>query len=354
MEHRNLGRSGLKVSELCLGTMTFGQATDAAEAERILDAGIDAGIDFIDTANTYADGASEEILGRLLRGRRHRVTLATKFANRTGPGPNDAGWSRGHVLRAVEDSLRRLGTDHIDLYYLHHVDPDTPVEETLSTLDALVRSGKIRHVAASNLEGWRLLDAIWRAETRGWEPIVAYQPQYNLLVRDIEEEILPVCRLKQVGVVPWAPLAGGLLTGKYGTGVAPLAGSRSADGWAFRDRIGFLHPERERIVAALVETAREIGRSPAAVAIRWLVDRPEVTSVILGVRDAGQLAANLEAAGWRLDPEHAARLEAASRPLPRYPRAFEERAIARRALPPSPRGDARRDADRDAPVARAG
>lgn len=335
MDYRRIGRSGLRVSELCLGTMTFGQATDEAEADRILGAALDAGVTFIDTANKYAEGSSETILGRLLRGRRDRVVLATKFANRTGPGPKDAGWSRVHVLRAVEESLSRLRTDHIDLYYLHHVDPDTPPEEVLSTLDALVRAGKIRHVAASNFEGWRLLDTLWRAEVGGWEPIVGYQPQYNLLVRDIEEEILPICRLRGVGVIPWAPLAGGLLTGKYGTGVAPRAGSRSEDGWAFRDRIGFLHPDRELIVATLIETAREIGRAPAAVAIRWLLERPEVTSAIIGVREADQLAANLEAVGWRLDPEHAARLEAVSRPLPRYPRAFEERAIARRA-PPTP------------------
>lgn len=335
MQHRRVGCGGLKVSELCLGTMTFGQATDQGEADRILGTALDAGVRFIDTANTYAEGESETILGRLLAGRRDEVVLATKFGNRTGPGANDAGGSRIHIARAVEDSLRRLRTDRIDLYYIHHIDPETPIEETLRALDDLVRQGKLRYLAASNFEGWRLLDAAWTAQAKGLAPIVGYQPQYNLLVRDIEEEILPVCRLKGIGVIPWASLAGGLLSGKYGTGTAALPGSRSEGGWAFRDRLGFLHPDRALIVTTLLAVAREVGRSPAAVALRWLLERPEVTSAIIGVRDVAQTRANLEAAGWRLDPELAARLDAVSRPAPRYPRAFEERVLARRSAPPS-------------------
>ena len=193
MQYRNLGRSGLKVSEICLGTMTFGHSTDEAEAAAIMDAAFDAGVNFFDTANTYAKGRSEEILGELLKGRRHEAVIATKCFNPTGDGPNDSGSSRQHIMRAVEDSLRRLQTDYIDVYYLHHTDVETPLDETLRALDDLVRDGKVRYIACSNYEAWRLLESIWISDTKGLERFTAYQPQYNLVVRDIEAEIVPVC-----------------------------------------------------------------------------------------------------------------------------------------------------------------
>ncbi|MBS7544838.1 aldo/keto reductase [Ancylobacter oerskovii] len=330
MEYRRLGRSGLKVSEIALGTMTFGKGTDEAEAGRILDAALDAGVNFIDTADTYAEGASEAYLGRLLGGIRHELVLATKFNNPTGGGPNDSGSSRAHVVRALEDSLTRLRTDHIDLYYIHHVDVQTPLDETLRALDDLVRAGKVRYIAASNYEAWRLLEGLWLSDSNGWSRFVAYQPQYNLLVRDIEDEIVPVCELKGVGIVAWGPLAGGLLTGKYQGGTTAIPGSRSQEGWGFRDRQVFYHADREAVVATLIELAGELGRRPAAIAIRWLLERAAVSSVIAGARDAAQFADNAAAAGWTLPPEAKARLDAVSAPPPRYPKAFEARMQERR------------------------
>ena len=229
MEYRRLGRSGLKVSEICLGTMTFGHGTDTAEAERIVLAALDAGVIFFDTADGYSSGESEVMLGRALGTRRPEAVIATKVFNAMGPGPNDSGMSRVHIMNAVEDSLRRLGTDYIDLYYIHHVDVQTPLEEMLRAFDDLVRQGKIRYPACSNYEAWRLMEALWVSDSKGLVRFEAYQPQYSLLVRDIEEELVPVCALKGLGMVVWSPLAGGYLSGKYHPGQSKLAGSRSAE-----------------------------------------------------------------------------------------------------------------------------
>ena len=237
MEYRRLGRSGLKVSALCLGTMTFGHGTEEAEAERIVRTALDAGVMFFDRANGYADGDSETMLGRALRGRRREAVIATKVFNPMGPGPNDSGMSRVHILRAVEDSLRRLGTDHIDLYYIHHVDVQAPFEEMLRAFDDLVRQGKVRYTACSNYEAWRLMEALWISDSKGLARFEAYQPQYSLVVRDIEEELVPACALKGLGMVVWAPLAGGFCSGKYKPGERSLAGSRSAENWACPDAL---------------------------------------------------------------------------------------------------------------------
>ena len=294
MEYRRLGRSGLKVSEICVGTMTFGHGTNMAEAERIVHASLDAGVTFFDTADGYSDGESETILGRALGRRRHDTVIATKVFNAMGPGPNDSGMSRAHIMHAVEASLRRLGTDYIDLYYIHHVDIQTPLEEMLRAFDDLVRQGKIRYPACSNYEAWRLMEAIWISDSKNLARFEAYQPQYSLVVRDIEEELVPACALKGLGMVVWSPLAGGYLSGKYQPGDQQVAGARSAENWAFSMR--FFHPDHAAILAELLAVARELGRSPAQVAVRWVLQRPMVTSAIVGARTTAQLGDTLAAA----------------------------------------------------------
>jgi aryl-alcohol dehydrogenase-like predicted oxidoreductase len=322
MEYRRVGRSGLKVSELCLGTMTFGNGADQAEARRILSLSLDAGVNFIDTANTYADGAAETMLGELLGPRRHDVVLATKAFNPTGSGPNDAGMSRLHIMRAVEDSLRRLRTDHIDLYYIHHVDVQTPLDEMLRAFDDLTTAGKIRYAACSNYEAWRLMEALWISDTQHLARFICYQPQYSLVVRDIEEEIIPVCELKGLGVVVWSPLGGGFLSGKYQPGETSRAGARSAEGWGFPLR--FFAANRDKILATLLQVADGLGRSPAQVAVRWVLDQSFITSAIVGARTAAQLRDTLHASGWRLPADALARLDAVSAPQRRYPRSMED------------------------------
>jgi aryl-alcohol dehydrogenase-like predicted oxidoreductase len=328
MEYRRLGGSGLKVSEICLGTMTFGHGTDAAEAERIVHASLDAGVNFFDTADGYSDGVSETMLGHALGSRRRDAVIATKVFNAMGPGPNDSGMSRVHIMNAVEDSLRRLGTDYIDLYYIHHVDIQTPLEEMLRAFDDLVRQGKVRYTACSNYEAWRLMEAIWLSDSKGLARFAAYQPQYSLVVRDIEEELVPTCALKGLGMVVWSPLAGGYLSGKYQPGEESIAGSRSSENWAFPTQ--FFHPDHQAILAELLAVASGIGRSPAQVAIRWVVEQPMVASAIVGARSAQQLSDTLGATGWQLPEQARERLEKVSALPRRYPRAMEETMAARR------------------------
>jgi aryl-alcohol dehydrogenase-like predicted oxidoreductase len=328
MDYRRLGSSGLKVSEICLGTMTFGHGTDTAEAERIVQTSLDAGVTFFDTADGYSDGASETMLGRALGARRREAVIATKVFNAMGPGPNDSGMSRVHIMNAVEDSLRRLGTDYIDLYYIHHVDIQTPLEEMLRAFDDLVRHGKVRYTACSNYEAWRLMEAVWLSDSKGLARFAAYQPQYSLVVRDIEEELVPACALKGLGMVVWSPLAGGYLSGKYQPGEQSVAGSRSSENWAFPTR--FFHPNHQTILAELLAVARDLGRSPAQVAVRWVLEQPMVASAIVGARTARQLADTLAAAGWRLPDEARERLEKVSALPHRYPRAMEEAMAQRR------------------------
>ena len=321
MEYRRLGRSGLKVSELCLGTMTFGKGTDQAEADRIVSLAIDSGLNFIDTANSYNDGVSETMLGAILENRRDRVVLATKVFNPMGSGPNDSGMSRAHIMRAIDDSLRRLRTDYVDIYYIHHVDVQTPLEEMLRAFDDLITAGKIRYAACSNYEAWRLMEAIWLADTNGWARFACYQPQYSMVVRDIEEEIVPVCELKGLGIVVWSPLGGGFLSGKYQPGETKREGARSAEGWGFPLR--FFAANRDEILATLLQVAAELGRSPAQVALRWVLDQPFITSAIVGARLATQLQDNLNASGWCLTDEHRTRLDRISAPAMRYPKSME-------------------------------
>ena len=328
MQYRRLGGSGLKVSELCLGTMTFGHSTDQQEATNMVDAALAAGVNFIDTADGYSRGVAEEILGKALGGRRREVVLASKVFNPMGKGPNDSGLSRAHIMLAVEDSLRRLGTDWLDLYYLHHVDVQTPLEEMLRALDDLVRQGKVRYPAISNFEAWRLMESYWLCETNRWALPICYQPQYSLVVRDIEEEIVPACQLKGLGVAVWSPLAGGFLAGRYRPGEHSVAGSRSEEGWVFPLR--FFHPAHDAILAALLAVAGELGRTPAQVALRWVLERPWISSVIVGGRNATQFADSLQAADFTLPAEALARLDDVSALPRRYPRSMEDGVWKRR------------------------
>ena len=322
MQYRNMGRTGLKVSEVCLGTMTFGHGTDERASEEIVDLAFDSGVNFFDTANTYGDGASEVLLGNALKGRRRDAVVATKFFNPFGPGPNDSGMSRVHIMNAVEDSLRRLQTDYLDLYYIHHVDTQTPLEEMLRALDDLVRQGKVRYTACSNYEAWRLMEALWISDSEGWARFDCYQPQYSLVVRDIEEELIPVCELKGLGVVVWSPLGGGFLSGKYRPGQRSVTGSRFEEGWAYPER--YFANCADDSLAALLDMAESTGHSPAQVALRWVLEQPSITSVIIGARTVEQARDNIMAGSFRLEGEHVQRLNAVSALPPRYPRAMEQ------------------------------
>jgi aryl-alcohol dehydrogenase-like predicted oxidoreductase len=325
MEYRQLGRSGLRVSALTLGTMTFGGrdkfadvgSTDVEGATRQVDMCLDAGINLIDTADVYSDGLSEEIVGRTLRGRRDRVLLATKARMPMGDGPNDAGLSRHHLIRSCEASLRRLGTDHIDLYQVHEWDGATPLEETLDALDHLVNSGKVRYIGCSNYAGWHVMKALGVSERRGLQRFVSQQIYYSLQARDAEYELVPVSLDQGLGILVWSPLAGGLLSGKYRRDQEGPEGSRQLTDWnepPVRDQEALYD-----IVDALVEIADGHDVSPAQVALAWLLGRPGVASVIVGARTDEQLADNLGAADLVLGDEERSRLDELSAPPLLYP-----------------------------------
>jgi aryl-alcohol dehydrogenase-like predicted oxidoreductase len=328
MEYRNVGRTGLKVSEICLGTMTFGHGTDKDEAKRIVERAVEAGVNFFDTANGYSNGQSETILGEIVKGHRNDLVIATKVFNPMGVGPNDSGMSRVHIMHAIEDSLKRLQTDYIDIYYIHHVDTQTPLEEMLRAFDDLVHQGKVRYIACSNYEAWRLMEALWISESKNLARFECYQPQYSLVVRDIEEEIIPVCQLKGLGIVVWSPLAGGFLTGKYKPGQSKVTGSRSEEGWAFPER--YFAPNADETLATLLEVANEIGRTPAQVATRWTLEQPAITSAIIGARTLAQADDNLRASGWKIPAEALDKLNKVSALPPRYPRSMEANMHERR------------------------
>ncbi|WP_118137633.1 aldo/keto reductase [Oceanicella sp. SM1341] len=326
MHYRSLGRSGLKVSALTLGTMTFGGRgnfvktgnTDLAGAKRQIAMCIDAGVNIIDTADIYSSGLSEEIVGEAIADMRDRLLVATKarFPMFEG-GPNDRGLSRHHIVRACEASLKRLGTDHIDLYWMHEWDGQTPLEETLAALDDLVRSGKIRYVGASNFSGWHLMKTLGIAERDGLVKPVAQQIHYTLQAREAEYELMPIAVDQGVDIVVWSPLAGGLLSGKYRRGKPEPEGTRKAAQWnepPVRD-VEALYD----IVEALVDIAAQKGASPAQVALSWLLTRPGIASLIVGARTDEQLADNLKAAELVLSAEEIAQLETVSRPPLLYP-----------------------------------
>ena len=304
MRYRNLGTTGLKVSSVCLGAMTFGDpgkgfmtgvAADEKTSFAILDRAVERGVNFIDTANVYGAGLSEEILGRWLkaRGNRAKLVVATKFRMMMGDGPNDRGGSRAHILAQIDDSLRRLQTDYVDLYQMHAQDRTTPIEETLSSLDTLVKQGKVRYLGCSNFTGTRLVEAMWTADRRGFEPFRCLQPQYSLVCRGPEMELLPACRRHGLGVIAWSPLGRGFLSGKYTRNTPPPAGSRFSqwqDSWKQVDL------ERNwNIVDAVKAVAGEIGSTPARVALAWVLAQPGLTSIISGAKTVEQLDDNLGA-----------------------------------------------------------
>jgi len=283
--------------------MTFGREADEATSKQMVDRFVDAGGNFLDTADVYSQGISEEITGRAIKDKRDQIVLATKVRFAMGDAPNDVGASRRHIRLGVEASLRRLGTDWIDLYQIHCFDGRTPFEETISTLDDLVHEGKVLYVGASNYTAWQLMKAIGIAELRGWTPFATLQPEYSLITRDIERELLPLCREEGLAVLPWSPLGGGILTGKY-TKDAPLPeGTRGGEA---EMPIAFTYKLDDRawnIVDAVQKVAGETGKSAAQVALNWVVNRPGITSPIIGARNLKQLDDNLGAVGWQLEDE---------------------------------------------------
>ncbi|MGD0687213.1 MAG: aldo/keto reductase [Streptosporangiaceae bacterium] len=325
MEYRALGRSGLRVSVLTMGTMTFGGrggfadvgSTDVDEARRQVDQCLAAGVNLFDTADVYSGGLAEEILGQALKGRRDEVLLATKVRMSMGDGPNDAGLSRYHIVTGCEASLRRLGTEHIDLYQVHEWDGLTPLEETLEALDLLVRSGKVRYVGVSNYAGWQLMKALGLAGLLGLPRFVSQQIYYSLQAREAEYELIPAAVDQGLGVLVWSPLAGGLMSGKYRRGQQPPAGSRGLTDWnepPVRDS-GALY----EIVDVLVNIGESRGVSAAQVALAYLLGRPAVTSLVIGAKTGEQLADNLAAAELVLTAEERGRLDKVSEPPLIYP-----------------------------------
>ncbi len=326
MEYRQLGRSGLKVPVLSLGTGTFGGrgemfskwgTTDVKDATRLVDVSLDAGLNFFDTADVYSAGASEEILGQAIRGRRDELLISTKGTFPVGAGPNDKGSSRHHLIRACEASLKRLGTDYIDLYFLHGYDALTPAEEVLGTLDDLVRAGKIRYIGCSNFSGWHVMKALATSERYGLGRYVAYQGYYSLIGREYEWELMPLALEQGLGTMVWSPLGWGRLTGKIRRGQAASAGRIAQGGAAGGPPVNedYLYT----VVDAIDEVAKETGKSVPQVALNWLLQRPTVCNLVIGARDEEQLKQNLGALEWKLTAEQVAKLEAASQVEPIYP-----------------------------------
>ena len=336
MDYRRFGHSGLKVPVLGFGTGTFGGnnafferwgQTDVAEATRLIDLCLDAGVNLFDTADIYSQGASEEILGQALKGKRDRALISTKSTFRFGDDPNDVGSSRYHIVRSVEASLKRLGTDHIDIYFMHGFDALTPVEETLRALDDLITAGKIGYIGASNFSGWQLMKSLAVSEKNGLGRYVAYQGYYSLIGRDYEWELMPLGLDQGIGLMVWSPLGWGRLTGKIRRG-QPNASGRIASG----GEVGGPAVEEEylhAVVDALDEVAQETGKTITQVALNWLLTRPTVVNVIIGARNEEQLVQNLGAVGWSLTADQLARLDAASQRPPIYPywhqKGFDER-----------------------------
>jgi len=343
MEFRKLGGSGFKVPVLSLGTGTFGGkgglfstwgSSDVREATELVDISLEAGMNMFDSADIYSDGAAEEILGQAIKGRRDKVILSTKGTFRLGDGPNDAGSSRFHLLKAVEGSLRRLGTDYIDIYQLHGFDAQTPAEEVLTTLDGLVRAGKIRYIGCSNFSGWHLMKSLAVSEKHGLARYVAHQAYYSLIGRDYEWELMPLGLDQGVGAIVWSPLGWGRLTGKIRRGQPLPAVSRLQ---SKEVTIEYGPPVDDeylyRVVDALDVVAGETGRTVPQVALNWLLQRPTVANIIIGARNKEQLRQNLGAVGWNLTREQVARLDAASATTPAYPY-WHQRGFAERNPPP--------------------
>ncbi|MGP8125769.1 MAG: aldo/keto reductase [Nitrososphaerales archaeon] len=312
MMYKNLGKTGTKVSELCLGTMIFGQQVDETTAIKIINRAVDLGINFIDTADVYAEGRSEEIVGKAIRGRRDDVVLATKVRGRTGQDPNGEGLSRKHIMRNLETSLKRLGTDYIDLYQVHRTDLTTPLKETMAALSDLVRSGKVRYIGCSNFPAWQLEKALRISEVNGLEAFATVQPRYNIVDRDVERELLPLCAEEGIGVIPYSPLAGGYLTGKYRPDKPAPEGSRYQLRPAMVGR--YLNPRNQAILQVLDEIGSQTGMSLGQIGLAWLMANPTVTSPITGASKLEQLEENMGVLGRSLPAEALRRIGEASKP----------------------------------------
>ena len=321
MDYRFLGASGFKVPVLTLGTGTFGGrgelfkawgSTDVAEAKRLVDLCLEAGLNMFDSADIYSDGAAEEILGAAIQGRRDQVLISTKATFRSGSGANEVGSSRHHLIRAVDNALRRLGTDYIDLFQLHGFDAATPVEETLRTLDDLVTAGKLRYVGCSNFSGWHLMKSLAVAERYGWTRYVAHQAYYSLVGREYEWELMPLALDQGVGCVVWSPLGWGRLTGRIRRGQPLPAASRLQSSVATSAGPQVSEEHLFKVVDALDEVAAETGKTIPQIALNWLLGRPSIATVIIGARDERQLRDNLGAVGWSLTAEQVAKLDQAS------------------------------------------
>lgn len=326
MEYRKLGGSGLSVPVLSFGTATFGGksdflsrwgSTDVDEAKRMVKLCLDAGVNMFDTSNSYSTGVSEEILGEALDGLRDEVIISTKATFPMGSGPNDFGSSRFHLIKQCEGSLKRLKTDHIDIYHMHGVDANTPVDETLKTLDNLITSGKVRYIACSNFSGWNLMKSLSVSEKYGWNKYIAHQAYYSLVDREFEWELMPLGIDQHVGTIVWSPLSGGKLTGKIRRGQPVPDNSRIAQG-------GGQGPDAPEefffnLIDVLDEVAKETGKSIAQVSLNWLLQRPTVDNIIIGARNEEQLKQNLDAVGWNLTPEQVKRLDKVSERTPIYP-----------------------------------
>jgi aryl-alcohol dehydrogenase-like predicted oxidoreductase len=340
MEYRQLGNSGLKVSVLSFGAGTFGGGseffrawgeTGVDEAQRLIDICLDAGVNLFDTANVYSKGLSEEILGKAIAGKRQRLLISSKATFTMGDGPNDLGSSRSHLIGACEDSLRRLGTDYIDIYHMHGFDATTPVEETLSTLNHLVTSGKVRYIACSNFFGWHLMKSLAVSDRFGWARYVGHQVYYSLIGREYEWELMPLGLDQKVGALIWSPLGWGRLTGKIRRGQPPPEVSRLPKTADYGPQVADEH--LFKVVEAIDEVAKEIGKSVPQIALNWLLQRPTVSTVIFGARNAEQLQQNLGAEGWSLTAAQIAKLDAASKVARVYPYWHQAQFAQRNPLP---------------------
>ncbi len=304
MRYKRLGRSGLKVSAVGLGGNTFGRFADEKQTARCIHAALEVGINFFDTADVYNNGVSEEYVGKALADRRERAIITSKVAMKMGEGPNDKGLSRAHIIDGVNASLRRLGTEYMDLLQVHAWDAETPIEETMRALDDLVRDGKVRYIGCSNFTAWQLVWSLWTSDRRNLASFVSVQPRYSLVDRSIEKELLPACQQFGVGIIPYSPLAGGVLTGKYEEGKEPPPGTRAHG----NDRFGSQHGTHRNfeIARRCQQWAEARGHTVGELAIAWLVAHPEVSSVIAGVTKPEQVEANAKAAAWELTPEEVA------------------------------------------------
>lgn len=306
MEYRRLGNSGLKVSAIGLGGNNFGARANEETSLTVINRALEMGINFIDTADMYSQGRSEELIGKALKGKRSRVFIATKFGHPRTVGSDQQGGSRSYLMKAAEASLRRLNTDYIDLYYFHAPDPETPIQETLKALDDLVRAGKVRYIGCSNFAAWQLCEALWTSRLNNLESFIAIQSRYNLLDRSIEREVVPCCQKYSIGVVPWGPLASGFLTGKYHSGREIPAGTRLSNPSAIYEDI--TTEANFSKLARFEAFAGERGHSVGELAIAWLLSHPWLGSVIAGAMNGEQLTANIAAADWKLTAEDLAQL----------------------------------------------